>query len=363
MAASNNDLRLAIIDDYSGIAHRHFVNIPGLSRIDTYKDTLNPSKPADLEELITRLKPYQIISSMRERTPFPAELLQSLPNLKLLLNSSARNNSIALHCAAQHGILVTGTKGDIPPPDSQARQALGDDLPPPPGHSTVVQHAWAQLLSLYSRVPQDDYALKNSSQAWLDGFMTPVAGKTLGILGLGKLGVGMAKVGVLAFGMEVLAWSENLTQEKADAAAEGVGLPRGTFRAVGKKELFRGADVVSLHNVLSERSRGVVGARELEWMKSSAILVNTSRGALIDEDALVAALSDGAIGGACLDVFWEEPLPATSPWRSFDSWAKSPAVLSPHMGYANAGTMNRWYQEQAENARRWVSGEEVLNRF
>ncbi|KAI7223046.1 hypothetical protein KC333_g733 [Hortaea werneckii] len=335
MAASQG-IRLAIIDDYSGVAPEFFSKIQGIE-IDTYPETLDPTQPAELEKLTKRLEPYQIISSMRERTPFPAALLNNLPNLRLLLNSSARNKSIDLQAASAHGIVVTGTQGDLPT-DPQAREELGPESPPPPGFSTVVQHAYAQLLSLYSRIPQDDYALKHDPSAWQGGFMTCIGGKTLGILGLGKLGVGMAKVGVLAFGMRVLAWSENLTQEKADAAAESHGLAKGCFKVVAQGGVV---------------SRGGCGRRELGWMKGSAVLVNTSRGGLIDEEALIAALKGGEIGGACLDVFWQEPLPKGSVWRSYESWAKSPAVLSPHMGYANAGTMNRWYQEQAENSAKY----------
>lgn len=359
--ASSPKASLAILDDYAGIAAKHFTHIPDLN-IDSFPDTLNPTKPPDLDLLATRLKPYQIISSMRERTPFPADLQTQLPNLKLLLNSGARNASIDMPCASSHGIVVTGTKGDRPT-DREALERL-DELPPPAGHSTVVQHAWAQLLGLCSRIPQDDHALKSGAPGkWQSGLMVPLAGKKLGILGLGKLGVGMARVGVLAWGMEIVAWSENLTQEKADAAAEGAGLAKGCFRAVGKEELFREADVVSVHYVLSARSRGVVGAKELAGMKGGAVVVNTSRGPLIDEGALVEALREGRIGGACLDVFDEEPLPADSPWRSANEWAKSEVLLSPHMGYANTGTMNRWYQEQAENVERWMKGEEVLNRM
>lgn len=358
--ATHKKASLAILDDYVGIAAKHFSHIEGL-KVDLFPDTLNPAKPEDFEALVKRLEPYEIISSMRERTPFPAELQKRLPNLKLLLNSSVRNASIDMQYASQRGIIVAGTKGDRPK-DKKALEAL-DELPPPPGHSTVIQLAWAQLLALCSRVPQDDRALKSDPTAWQSALMIPTAGKTLGILGLGKLGIGMAKVGVLAFGMEVIAWSENLTQEKADAAAEGAGLPKGTFKAVGKEALFRQADVLSVHYVLSPRSRGIVGSTELGWMKQSAILGNTSRGPLIDETALVEALKEGRIKGACLDVFWEEPLPRDSPWRSTNSWAKSEVVLAPHMGYANEGTMNRWYQEQAENVERWMKGEEVLNKM
>ncbi|KAK5121068.1 hypothetical protein LTR85_005552 [Meristemomyces frigidus] len=356
--ASHQTASLAILDDYVGIAAKHFSHTEGL-KVDSFPDTLNPAKPDEFETLVKRLELYQIISSMRERTPFPAELQKRLPNLKLLLNSSVRNASIDMNCASERGIIVAGTKGDRPK-DKKALEDL-DELPPPAGHSTVIQLAWAQLLALCSRIPQDDHALKTDPTAWQSALMIPIAGKTLGILGLGKLGIGMAKVGALAFGMEVIAWSENLTQEKADAAAESAGLSKGAFKAVSKEELFRGSDVLSVHYVLSPRSRGIVGTEEFSCMKKSAILSNTSRGPLIDEGALIEALKAGRIKGASLDVFWEEPLPKDSPWRSTNSWAKSEVVLSPHMGYANEGTMNRWYQEQAENVERWMNGEEVLN--
>lgn len=329
-------ISLAILDDYAGIAPKHFQHIKGLSKIDSFPETLNPSTPDGLEALVQRLQPYQIISSMRERTPFPAELQQKLPNLKVLLNSSARNNSIDLKTASELGITVTGTTGSRPENPKE-----GEELPPPAGHSAVNQHAWALLLSLCGRIPQDDRALKTDKKSWQNGTCISLAGKTMGIVGLGKLGSAMARVAVLGFGMEVLAWSENLTQEKADLAAEGCGFEKGTFRTVGKEELFRRADAVSLHMVLSERSRGVVGERELGWMKGGAVLVNTSRGPLIDEGALVRCLREGGIAGVALDVFDVEPLPEDTPWRKSDSF-KSLVVLSPHMGYVNGGTMNRY---------------------
>ncbi|KAK5134624.1 hypothetical protein LTR08_006280 [Meristemomyces frigidus] len=347
---------LAILDDYANVAPKHFAHIQDL-RIDSFPDTLDPHKPSDLDQLVRRLQPYQIISSMRERTPFPAALLTRLPELKLLLNSSARNAAIDLRCAAERGVIVTGTKGLRPSdPGSLARL---EALPPPSGFSSVVQHAWALVLALCSRLPRDDGALKRGE--WQSGLMGSLAGLTLGVVGLGKLGTGMARVGALAWGMEVVAWSPNLTQAKVDQAAESVGC-KG-WRCVGKEELFARADVVSVHLVLSERSRGVVGRGELAAMKNSAVLVNTSRGPLVDEAALVEALKEGSIGGACLDVFWEEPLPEGSVWRKTDEWAKSEVVLSPHMGYANKGTMERWYQEQGEEAGRWMRGEEVVNRM
>jgi len=166
----------------------------------------------------------------------------------------------------------------------------------------------------------------------------------------------MAKTAVQSFGMNVIAWSEILTQEKADKAAEDAGFAKGTFKAVSKEELFKQADVVSVHLVLSPRSRHVVGEKELAMMKKSALLVNTSRGGLIDDTAFIKVLKEGGIRGAALDVFSIEPLPEDSPYRSTDF--KSQVVLSPHMGYVNGGVMNRWYQEQAQTVEKWMKGEE-----
>jgi len=166
--------------------------------------------------------------------------------------------------------------------------------------------------------------------------------------------------------MRVIAWSTNLTQEKADEQAQAQGLPSGSFEAVSSKpEFFRRADVVSLHNVLSERSRGIVGKTELDTMKSTALLVNTSRGPLIDEAALLEALNAGQIRGAALDVFDTEPLPVDSPWRT-TAWGqdgRSEVILSPHMGYGEEEQLNGWYEELAENLQRWLDGEEVQTRM
>ncbi|CAK3948213.1 hypothetical protein DOTSEDRAFT_126269 [Lecanosticta acicola] len=359
---------LAILDDYAHIAPKHFqpLQSKGLLRtVDSFPETLNPTKPEDLQALIERLTPYHIISTMRERTAFPAEVIDRLPNLKLLLSSGTRNAALDLDAFRQRGIPVTATRGDQP-------ATASDDFepPPPPGYSAVNQHAWALLLSLCGRIPQDDRALKKqksdfraSSSSWQSGVGISLGGKTLGLLGLGKLGTAFARVAVQSFGMKVIAWSENLTQQKADAAAHGCGFESGEFQVVSKEEVFRRADVLALHLVLSERTRGIVGERELGWMGKKAVLVNTSRGGLIDEEALIETLKKGGIRGVALDVFWEEPLSEDSIWRTVDSWAKSEVVLSPHMGYVHEGTMNRWYQEQAEELERWVRGEEVLKRM
>jgi lactate dehydrogenase-like 2-hydroxyacid dehydrogenase len=333
MSSSSSSHSIAILDDYGNIASQHFTNIPNL-QVDSFPETLNPASEDGLHALATRLKPYTIISTMRERTPFSAELQSRLPNLKLLLTTGVRNASLDIPTATSQKIIVAGTIGAKPGhPDHSAKESTS--APPPPGYDSTTQHTWALILSLCSRIPQDNAALKSDPRAWQSGFSLALGGKTLGLCGLGKLGANAARIGAQAFGMNVIAWSENLTQEKADAAAENAGLPRGTFRAVSKTELFENADVVSLHYVLSPRSRGIVGREELSMMKATSVLVNSSRGPLIDEGALLEALGQGSIRGAALDVWWQEPLPSDSPWRNYKG--KGELVMSPHMGYVNEG--------------------------
>lgn len=350
--ASSSEASLAILDDYAGIAASHFEHIKGL-KVDSFPETLNAATPEGLEALAKRLQPYQVISAMRERTAILADLQKQLPNLKLIMTTGQRNASIDLKSAHELGITVTTALGARPKDTSGF---IGDDLPPPPSGNFTNQHAWALLLGLCARLPQDDHAVKTDPKAWQSGFGIPLGGKTLGCAGLGKLGALMAKTAVQSFGMNVIAWSENLTQEKADKAAEDAGFAKGTFKAVSKEELFKQADVVSVHLVLSPRSRHVVGEKELAMMKKSALLVNTSRGGLIDDTAFIKVLKEGGIRGAALDVFSIEPLPEDSPYRSTDF--KSQVVLSPHMGYVNGGVMNRWYQEQAQTVEKWMKGEE-----
>ncbi|KAJ9629496.1 hypothetical protein H2203_001870 [Taxawa tesnikishii (nom. ined.)] len=345
-SSESSQLSLAILDDWASVAEPHFQQIPDLD-VHTYPTTLNPSKPSDLEQLKERLKPYAIISTMRERTPFPKSLLSSLPNLRLLLTTGTRNASLDLATRRRK------------------RKQASIPTTPPPGFDSTTQHAWSLLLSLTSRIPTDNTRLHTQPSAWQSGLSVPLGGRTLGICGLGKLGTNMARIGALAFGMKVICWSSSLTQSKADEAAAGAGLGPGAFELVAKEDLFRRADVLSLHYVLSPRSRGLVGAQELALMKPSAIFVNTARGPLVDEQALLQVLEKGGIRGAALDVFWEEPLGPESPWRTtkWGEGGRSRVVLSPHMGYVNEGTMNRWYQEQAETVRKWIKGEEVGNRM
>ncbi|RAL13262.1 uncharacterized protein BO97DRAFT_433962 [Aspergillus homomorphus CBS 101889] len=310
--------KVAILDDYQNISPRHFEHLTSRVDISYFPDTLNPRLADQQKQLIERLQPFEIIVAQRERTPFSKETLAALPNLKLLLTTGTRNLAIDSQYCAERGIPVGGT---------QTR---------PAGINSTVQHTWALILGATRHVARDDAAIKRGE--WQGSLGMTLAGKTLGLLGLGKLGAQVGRIAVQGFGLEVIAWSTNLTQAKADEQAEAMGLPAGSFRAVSDKlAFFREADVVSVHSVLSERSRGIVGRPELAAMKKTALLVNTSRGPLVDEAALLETLASGAIAGAALDVFDPEPLPADSPWRT-TAWGqdgRSEVLLTPHTGYAD----------------------------
>ncbi|KAL2795018.1 D-isomer specific 2-hydroxyacid dehydrogenase [Aspergillus keveii] len=320
--------KFAILDDYQGIAAPHFAHLEDRVEIAHFPETLDPRNDAQRDALIERLRPFDVILAMRERTPFSRETLSQLPNLKLLLTTGTRNLSLDIAYCAERRIPVAGT----------ARR--------PVGTPSTVQHTWALILALARHVPRDDAALKAGAY-WQGSLGVSLAGKTLGIVGLGKLGSSVAKIAIEAFSMKVIAWSANLTQEKADQAAEGLGLAKGSFVAVREKlDFFARADVVSLHNVLSERSRGVVGKEELNAMKKTGLLINTSRGPLINEEALLEVLNAGGIQGAAIDVFDPEPLPLDSRWRT-TAWGRdgrSEVILSPHMGYGDE-QIHGWYDE------------------
>ncbi|GAB7366474.1 hypothetical protein MBLNU230_g8268t1 [Neophaeotheca triangularis] len=362
---ASSSVTVAVLDDYAGIAEQYFTRIKGVS-VDSFPSTLDPSNPDEYKSLVNRLQDYEIISTMRERTPFHDDLQCDLPNLRLLLTTGRRNAAIDLQCASDREIVVAGTTGLAKPESKREEYPPSIPAPPPPNYDSTTQHTWSLLLALCSRIPHDDNALKTSGTAWQSGLTYALGGKTLAILGLGRLGTNMARIGQQAFGMKVIAWSANLTQSKADEAAEGAGLARASFEVVADlKELCRRADVLSVHVVLSERTEGLLGLEELVAMKRTALLVNTARGPVVDEEALLGVLERGGIGGAALDVFAQEPLPEDSRWRSVE-WGRrgrSEVVLSPHMGYVNEGTMHRWYEEQAENVERWIKRQEILNRF
>jgi phosphoglycerate dehydrogenase-like enzyme len=258
---------------------------------------------------------------MRERTPFPGALLARLPRLRLLVTAGMRNAAIDLPAAAARGVLVCGTAG----------------LPYP-----TAELAWGLILSLVRRIPTEDRATR--AGRWQESVGLGLNGKTLGVLGLGGLGSRVARIGH-AFEMRVLAWSQNLTAERA--AEVGATL-------VGRDELLARSDVVTIHLVLSERTRGLLGARELALLKPSAYLVNTSRGPIVDEAALVRALRDGTIAGAGLDVFDEEPLPLDHPLRRLPN-----TVITPHLGYVTEETYRIFYGQALEDIQAYLGGEPI----
>ncbi|TAQ88338.1 hypothetical protein B7494_g3356 [Chlorociboria aeruginascens] len=360
---------LAILDDYLNTSAPHFAGIaPSQLQITTFNDTIVPLNAAAATRLVERLRPFDLISTVRERTAFPGSLLRQLPNLKLLLATGTQFEMFDLATARELGISVVSAPGlgrtDQAGP-SRPNIKMGSAHP-------TTQHTWALILALARNVAADDAVIK-AGTGWQSGLATGLSGLTLGTVGLGRLGAAVARIAHLAWGMRVICWSENLTQQKADQMAAAVGLPTDsgisggkTFQAVSKAELFRGADVVSMHYVLSDRSRGIVGAKELDHMKPSALLINTSRGPLIDQHALIDTLEQGKIRGAALDVYDIEPLPLTSPWRKTNYWGqagRSALLTTPHMGYVNEDLMNTWYAETAENVERWLQGQDVLHRL
>lgn len=360
---------LAILDDYLSISQPHFNKIPPSAlRIETFKSNLPQTTPEQTKELVDKLKPFTAISTMRERTPFPSSLLHELPNLKLLLCTGTQFETFDLKKAKELGITVVAAPGkgrtdQTAPVGMKVQDIKKGNLHP------ATHHTLAMILALARNVARDDAAIKTGG--WQTDMAISLPGKTLGILGMGRLGAAVARLGIVALGMKVVCWSSNLTQAGADDIATKLGLPTEdefgdkSFAVVSKDELLKMSDVVSMHYVLSERSRGMIGADELATMKQDALLVNTSRGALIDETALLDAAKNGRIRGVALDVFETEPLLANSQWRSqhWGTGGRSRVLLTPHMGYVEEGIMHRWYAETAENVERWLAGKELLHRM
>ncbi len=272
-------LRAAILDDYGSLALESgpWERLEGRVEVDTYPDHL--AGP----ELLERLRPYDILVLMRERTPVPRELIDRLPQLKLIVTTGRRNAAIDIQAARERGIPVCGTAIDGAP---------------------TAELTWGLILALARRIPAEDASVR--SGGWQHSAGTTLTGRRLGVVGLGRQGMAVARVG-LAFGMHVIAWSANLDDVRATAAGA---------QLVDKATLFSTADVVTIHLVLSERTRGIVGAAELAMMQSHALLINTSRGPLVDEQALIAGLKRGEIGGAGLDTYDIEPLPPEHPLRT-----------------------------------------------
>jgi phosphoglycerate dehydrogenase-like enzyme len=310
--------RVALLDDYQGVAlgMADWKSLPASTEVTVFKDHL-----ADESAVAKRLADFDIVMALRERTPFPRSLLERLPKLKLLITAGMRNASIDMKAAADRGVVICGTAG----------------LPYP-----TAELAWGLILSLMRHIPAEDRATREGK--WQTSLGLGLNGKTFGALGLGTLGSRAARVGK-AFEMEVLAWSQNLTAERAKEVGATL---------VTKDELLARSDIVSIHLVLGDRTRGLIGARELGLMKRSAYLINTSRGPIVDEAALIRALGDGTIAGAGLDVFDEEPLPLDHPFRRLPNIA-----ITPHLGYVTAETYRIFYGHALEDIKAYLDGSPV----
>jgi D-3-phosphoglycerate dehydrogenase len=312
-------LRCAILDDYLNLS----LKVADWSKVADRVDVTVFNQPfASPEAAIGALKDFEIICAMRERTPFPRAMFDALPKLKLLITSGLRNNSIDMAAAKDKQIVVCGTQW---PRDPTAPLTMG-----------LILELTRNIGRENARMHAGEYLQKHVG--------IEIEGKTLGVIGLGKLGAkvsGLAK----AFGMNVIAWSPNLTAERCKEV--GVGY-------ASKEELFATADIITIHVVLSDRSRGLVGAADLDRMKPTSFIVNTARGPIIDEMALLETLKARKIAGAAVDVFSVEPLPVDHPFRKLDN-----LVLTPHLGYVTQETFIAHYNQMVEGIDAWFKGEPV----
>jgi D-3-phosphoglycerate dehydrogenase len=310
-------LRCAILDDYMNLTLRmaHWSEISDRVDITVFNEPLTSTEAA-----ATALLDFEIICAMRERTPFPRALFAALPKLKLLITSGMRNAAIDLEAAKDHQVVLCGTQW---------------------GRDPTAPLTMGLILELTRNIGREN-ARMHEGQPLQKFIGIEIEGKTLGVVGLGKLG---AKVAALAkaFGMNVIAWSPNLTPERCEAAGAGYA---------SKEQLFAQADFITIHMVLSPRSRGLMGAEDLARMKPTAYLVNTSRGPLVDEKALLQTLQQKKIAGAALDVFSVEPLPTDHPFRQLDN-----IVLTPHLGYVTEEAFGAHYGQMVEGIKAWFKGE------
>jgi len=310
-------LRCAILDDYQNVAlaSADWSRLGDRVAVEVFNEHLDTA-----DEVVAALAGFDILCLMRERTALPAAVLARLPNLKLILTTGMRNVAIDVAAANARGIVVCGA-------------GMGNGMP-------TAELVFAHILEFTRRVGSEDARLK-AGGAWQATIGTELNGKTLGLVGLGKLGQRVARIAE-AFGMDVTAWSQNLTPEKC--AEVGV-------RYLSRDELFATADFISIHVQLSDRTRGLIGANELGRMKPTAFLVNTSRGPIVEEAALLAVLREGRIAGAGLDVFDREPLPQDHPLRRLDR-----AQLTPHLGYVTRETYDAGYAEMVEDVEAFLGG-------
>lgn len=314
-------MKIAILDDYHGVAkdYADWASLGPQASVQVFREYL-PEGP----QRVSALQPFDVIVIMRERTPFPAELVNALPNLRLLVTTGLRNNSVDLAACKARGIVVCG--------------APGSDN----GLNATAELSWTLILALFKNLCSEDANMRQG--LWQTAMPVSLKGKRLGVVGLGKLGSALARVG-RAFDMDVVAWSPNLTPERAE---------QGGARYVDKHELFSTADVISVHLILSASTRGVVDAASIAAMKPTAFLVNTSRAGLVDQDALMDALRNQRIGGAGLDVYPVEPLPADDPVRRLKN-----VVLTPHLGYVSADNFKAFYENALQAVKAWAAGSPI----
>jgi phosphoglycerate dehydrogenase-like enzyme len=307
---------IAVLDDYQGVAlsMADWSVLEGRASITIFNDHI-----ADADAVVSRLLPFDIVCVMRERTPMSRAVIERLPKLRLIASTATRNASIDIEAADERGIEVVHT-----------------------GYSSAptIELTWALILAGARHLVDENASLRGGR--WQRFIGEDLGGQTLGLLGLGNIGSAVAQIGK-AFGMTVVAWSQNLTAERAGAAGAVL---------VSKDELFRQADVLSIHLVLSGRTRGLVGTAELALMKPTASLVNTSRGPIVVEADLLEALQKGKIAGAAVDVFDQEPLPLDHPFRSLPN-----LLATPHIGYVSRGLYERFYRDTVDNIAKWLDGQ------
>jgi len=306
-------MKIAILDDYQNVALKmaDWSALSGRAEITVFNDHV-----ADPSAVVERLLPFDVVCVMRERTPLPREVLQHLPRLKLIASTGSRNASIDMEAAKELGIIVTATGYRSAP---------------------TIELTWALILASLRGIVHENNSIRNGG--WQKSVGQDLSGKMLGVVGLGNIGRQVAQIG-LAFGMKIIAWSQNMTPEIAEAAGA---------RLVSKDELFRQADIVTIHLILSGRTKGLVGAAELGLMKPTSRLINTSRGPIVEEQALISVLKNKQIAGAAIDVFDIEPLPASHPFRTLDN-----VLATPHIGYVSHGLYKTFYEDTVSNIRKWL---------
>src|ERR1700693_561561 len=315
MSLDSDAVEIAVLDDYQGVALEmaDWSALDGRARVTVFRDHI-----ADERALVERLRPFDVVCVMRERTPLPRAVIEGLPRLTLPASTGSRNSSSDAAAAAERGIVVTST-GYFSEP--------------------TVELTWTLIHASIRNVVAEVGSVR--AGGWQRSVGADLAGRVLGVLGLGNIGSRVAAVG-RAFGMKVIAWSENLTRDRAEQAGAEL---------VSKELLFRQSDVLTVHLILSRRTRGLVGRDELALMKPDARLINPSRGPIVDERALVECLTRRRIGGAAVDVFEVEPLPAGHPFRTLDN-----VVATPHVGYVTQNLYRTFYGDTVANIAKWLDG-------